>query len=189
MAPQPASRTAMASTTNLLFSAKSTRARIISCPVLLADIVEVSLPQRSWEPVAALNVVFFYLNRALQASEVWYGYAAAAMAAVISGCEAGDPWRGRVWSLMALGPFSLGWWRRVRDFRVQGYALACIGAIATPTYLPYPALSLSVAAAVAYAFVHATLWSGPDRFGRQERDALCVAAACVTTIGLCALHR
>src|ERR1700733_14654478 len=37
MAPQPASRTAMASTTNLLFSAKSTRARIIPCPVLFVD--------------------------------------------------------------------------------------------------------------------------------------------------------
>src|SRR5579863_2661472 len=37
IAPQPASRTAMASTTNLLFSAKSTRARIIACPVLFAN--------------------------------------------------------------------------------------------------------------------------------------------------------
>ena len=43
------------------------------------------LPARSWEPVAALNVAVFYLNRALQTSEVWYGYAAAAMAALVSG--------------------------------------------------------------------------------------------------------
>jgi hypothetical protein len=35
--------------------------------------------------------------------------------------------------------------------------------------------------------VHATLWSGDDRFGEQERDALRVAASCVTTLGLCAL--
>jgi hypothetical protein len=40
---------------------------------------------------------------------------------------------------------------------------------------------------VAYAFVHATLWSGGDRFGEQERDALRVAASCVTTLGLGAL--
>ena len=40
---------------------------------------------------------------------------------------------------------------------------------------------------MAYAFVHATLWSGQDRFGEQERDALRVAASCFTTAGLCAL--
>src|ERR1035441_7298205 len=115
---------------------------LLQVAALLADIVLVKLPMRSWEPVAALNVAVFYLNRALQTSEVWYGYAAAAMAALISGCEAGDPWRGSVWSLMALGPFSLGWGRRLRDFRVQGYAMASIGAIATALYLPYPWLSL-----------------------------------------------
>src|ERR1017187_9190354 len=152
-------------------------------------LVEVAngLPLRQWEPVAALNVGFFYLNRALQTSEVWYGYAAAAMAALIAGYEASDPWRGVVWSLMALGPFALGWWRRLLDFRVQGYALAAIGAIAIGSYLPYPGLQLAVGAAVAYAFVHVTLWSGDDRFGEQERDVLRVAASCVTTLGLCTL--
>src|ERR1019366_8178825 len=154
---------------------------------LLIEVVAGELPQRSWEPVAALNVAVFYLNRALQTSEVWYGYAAAGMAALISGFETSEPWRGVVWSLMALGPFALGWWRRLLDFRVQGYALAAIGAAATAIYLPYPALSLAVGAAVAYAFVHATLWSGEDRFGKRERDALRVVASCVTTLGLCTL--
>ncbi|MCX6630685.1 MAG: DUF2339 domain-containing protein [Candidatus Solibacter sp.] len=154
---------------------------------LLVEVFATALPQRSWEPVAALNVAVFYLNRALQTSEVWYGYAAAAMAALVSGFEASDPWRGRVWFLMAGGPFALGWWRRLRDFRVQGYALAILGAAAIAIYLPYPALSLGVGAAVAYAFVHAALWSGEDRFGALERDALRVAASCVTTVGLCTL--
>ena len=122
---------------------------------LLAEVVT-GLAPHAWEPVAALNVAVFYLNRALQTSEVWYGYAAAAMAALVSGFEAADPWRGRVWSLMALGPFALGWWRRLLDFRLQGYALAILGAAATTIYLPYPALSLAIVAAVAYAFVHAT---------------------------------
>src|ERR1019366_7184476 len=129
---------------------------------LLIEVVAGELPQRSWEP-------------------------AAGMAALISGFETSEPWRGVVWSLMALGPFALGWWRRLLDFRVQGYALAAIGAAATAIYLPYPALSLAVGAAVAYAFVHATLWSGEDRFGKRERDALRVAASCVTTLGLCTL--
>jgi hypothetical protein len=153
---------------------------------LISEVVA-ALPLRSWEPVAALNVGFFYLNRALQTTEVWYGYAAAGMAALIAGYEATDPWRGVVWSLMSLGPFAFGWWRRLLDFRVQGYGLAAIGALAIGSYLPYTWLPLAVGAAVAYAFVHATLWSGKDRFGEQECDALRVAASCVTTLGLCTL--
>src|ERR1019366_8994378 len=160
---------------------------VLQVGYLLEAVVDGSLPLRQWEPVAALNVGFFYLNRALQTSEVWYGYAAAGMAALIAGYEASDPWRGVVWSLMALGPFALGWWRRLLDFRVQGYALAILGAAAITIYQPYPALSLAVGAAVAYGFVHATLWSGEDRFGERERDALRVAASCTTTVGLCAL--
>ena len=104
-----------------------------------------------------------------------------------TGSEAGEPWRGRVWSLMALGPFALGWWRRLLDFRLQGYALAILGAAATTIYLPYPALSLAVVAAVAYAFVQTTLWSSDDRFGEDERNALRLAASCLTTMALCTL--
>jgi hypothetical protein len=160
---------------------------LIQAAALLSDAFLVNLPPRSWEPVAALNVAVFYLNRALQPSEVWYGYAAAAMAVLVSGFEAGDRWRGVVWSLMSLAPFSLGWWRRLQDFRAQGYALACIGAVATSIYWPYPAISLAIASAVAYAFVAATLWSGADRFDEGERDAVRVAASCVTTLGVCTL--
>jgi uncharacterized membrane protein len=109
------------------------------------------------------------------------------MAALVSGFEASDPWRGRVWSLIALGPFALGWWRRLLDFRLQGYALAILGAAATTIYLPYPALSLAIVAAVAYAFVQATLWSSDDRFGEDERNALRLAASCLTTMALCTL--
>ena len=44
-----------------------------------------SLPVRAWVPVAALDAAIFYANRALYAGDVFYGYAAAAMAAVIVG--------------------------------------------------------------------------------------------------------
>jgi len=146
-----------------------------------------TLPAHSWEPVAALNVAFFYLNRALQVSEVWYGYAAAALAALATGFEAQDPWRGRVWCLMASGPFAFGWWRRLFDFRVQGYGLALAGVVAIAIYTPYPALSLAIATVAAYAFVHCTLWSGEDRFDAAERAFLRSAASLVTTIGGAAL--
>lgn len=131
-----------------------------------------TLPARAWEPVAALNVLVFYANRALRPADVFYGYAAAGMAALVSGFEAAEPWRGRVWNLLALAPFGVGWWRRLRDFRIQGYALAALGGMATALYAPHPALALALGAAVSYAFVLSAVWSGPDRFGEREHDAV-----------------
>ncbi len=153
--------------------------------LLIEDIAH--LPARAWEPVAAFNVAIFYLNRALEVSEVWYGYAAAALAALITGFEADGPWRGRAWCLISIGPFALGWWRRLFDFRAQGYALALAGVIATSLYTPYPALSLAAAAALAYGAVHCALWSGADRLGPQERDHLRVSASLATTLAAAAL--
>jgi uncharacterized membrane protein len=153
--------------------------------LLFADIGK--LPPHTWEPVAALTVVLFYLNRALEIAEVWYGYAAAALAALITGYEAHGPWRGRVWTLMALGPFALGWWRRLFDFRMQGYGLALAGAAATALSVPYPPLSLAIGAGVAYAFVHCALRSGPGRLGDTERETLRSAASFASTVGAATL--
>src|SRR5271165_1908036 len=55
MAPQPASRTAMASTTNLLFSAKSTRARIMSCPVSANRYACSAAPHARWSGMSAVS--------------------------------------------------------------------------------------------------------------------------------------
>ncbi|MEO8594492.1 MAG: DUF2339 domain-containing protein [Candidatus Solibacter sp.] len=153
----------------------------------LCALVAGGVAPRTWEWVAALTAAMFYLNRALQAQEVWYGYVGGAVAALVAGFEATNESRGRVWTLMAAAPFALGWWRRLFDFRVQGYALAFLGGVATAAYYPPPALSLAVGAALAYGFVHATLWSGPGRFGDRERDAARVLAAGATTLGLCTL--
>lgn len=149
--------------------------------------IYVGLAMRAWEQVTALAVVFFYLNRALQSAEIWYGYAAAGLAALIAGYEAGEPWRGRTWCLMSAVPFAFGWWRKLFDFRVQGYALAALGGVGIAIYLPFPALSFAVGSALALAMVHVALWSGPDRLGEQERDVLRVTAAWVAALGLCAL--
>ncbi len=153
--------------------------------LLIADVGK--LPPHTWEPVAALNVLAFYLNRALQVSEVWYGYAAAAMAALITGFEIQAPWRERVWTLMAIGPFAFGWWRRLFDFRVQGYGLALLGAAAIAVFPPHTALSFAIGSAVAYACVHCTLWSGPDGLGDTERETLRSASSFATTLGAVAL--
>jgi uncharacterized membrane protein len=145
------------------------------------------IPPHTWEPVAVATLVVFYLNRALRAGDVIYGYAAAGLAVVVSGFEATAETCGRVWFVMSLAPFGFGWWRRQIDFRIQGYGLAAIGAIATAMFAPHPPISLAIGAAVAYAFVQCTLWSGQDRFVDEERDALRIAASLATALGLSAL--
>jgi len=153
--------------------------------LLIGDVDKI--PLRTWEPVAIATVAVFYLNRALRAGDVVYGYVAAGLAALVTGLEATAETRGRVWSVLSLAPFGFGWWRRQADFRMQGYGLAVIGAIATALFAPHPPVALAIGAAVAFAFVQCTLWSGEDRFGEQERELLQLAASAVTVLGLSAL--
>ncbi|MBS1858923.1 MAG: DUF2339 domain-containing protein, partial [Acidobacteria bacterium] len=153
---------------------------------LVLELVPNAAPH-AWEPVAIATAAAFYLNRALRPADVYYGYAAAALAALTGGYLAPPEWRGRTWSLMAAAPFAIGWWRRQRDFRFQGYGLAVLGAAATAIYAPLPAGSLAVAAVVAYGLVQCAVRSAPDRFGEWEREALRIAAAAVTCAELAAL--
>jgi uncharacterized membrane protein len=145
------------------------------------------IPLRAWEPVAVATAAAFYFNRALRAKDVGYGYAAAGLAALISGFETTPETCGRVWSALSLVPFGFGWWRRQADFRIQGYALATMGAIATALFSPHPPIALAIGAAAAYTFVQCSLWSGEDRFGEQEREAVRLVASLVTSLGLSAL--
>jgi uncharacterized membrane protein len=153
--------------------------------LIIAEVEHV--PLRTWEPVAIATIAVFYLNRALRASDVVYGYVAAGIAALVTGLEATAETVGRIWSLLAFVPFAFGWLRRQVDFRIHGYALAAIGAIATAIYAPHPPIALAIGSVVGYAFVQIALLSGPDRFGEQERDAVRVTASIVTMIGLTGL--
>jgi hypothetical protein len=145
------------------------------------------VPPHTWEPVALATVAAFYFNRALRASDVAYGYVAAALSALISGFEAKVETRGPVWSLLSLAPFAFGWWRRQIDFRIQGYALATAGTIATAFFSTHPPLALAIDAAVAYAFVQFTLRSAEDRFDGLERDTVRFVASLTASLGMAAL--
>src|SRR6185369_12729834 len=145
------------------------------------------LPVRAWTPIAALNAVVFYANRALCTADLCYSYAGAAMMALVAGYEVPEPYLGRAWFLLAAATFTCGWWRRLADFRFQAYGLAALGAIGTALYSAHPPLALAAGAACSFAAVLCALWSGPDRFYEQERDALRVAASLATTSILAAL--
>jgi len=127
---------------------------------------------RAWTPVAIANVVVFYANRAIRSADIYYGYAAAAMMALIAGFDAPHHDRGLAWMVLAAGPFLVGWrWRQV-DFRIQAYCLAALGPAGMAFGWPEPPLSMGIGAAIAYAATLCALRSKEDRFSAGEADAL-----------------
>jgi uncharacterized membrane protein len=140
-----------------------------------------------WERPGIVNAVVFYANRVVRPADVFFGYAGAVLAAFVAWQEAEEEWLGRIWSLMAVAPFAIGWWRRLPDFRAQAYGFAAIGTIATAVYGPHPPAALAVSAALSYALVLCTLWSGEDRFFPRERYVLRAAASLGASVGAAAL--
>jgi uncharacterized membrane protein len=141
---------------------------------------------RLWNMAAGLTVAAFYANWAV-ADAPGYGYAAAAMLALIGGRKVPASAAGRMWMLTAAGPFLLGWYKRLADFRYQGYLLAALGAFATMVTMPHPPLSTAIGTAVTYAMAAFALWSPADRFKAREREILFPVAAAAGAIGLAAL--
>jgi hypothetical protein len=142
-------------------------------------------PVRAWTPIAALNAVAFYGNRALRSADIFYGFAAAGMVALVAGFETPEPYRAMIWLLLALAPFALGWWRRLADFRLQGYLLMVLGL--TGAAMDLSRLSLAIAAAVSYGLTLCALLSGEDRLVEDERDAVRFAGSLAATMSLAAL--
>ncbi len=134
-----------------------------------------ALPVGQWAPVASLDAVVFYVNRALCAADRFYGYAAAGMLALVIGKKTQDPYRSVLWQAVAAGAFAFGWWRRLFDFRLQGYLLLAVGLAGTAAEMRD--LPLAVAASVSYAAALCALWSGADRFAEDERGLLRMAGA------------
>jgi uncharacterized membrane protein len=94
------------------------------------------------------------------------------VAALIGGYAAPDRESGAVWFVMAAVPFVLGWWRRLADFRWQGYVLGSLAAAVTALVWPHPAVSLAIAAAVSYGAASVALWTAENRFDAIEQTQL-----------------
>jgi uncharacterized membrane protein len=130
-----------------------------------------TLPLEVWVPVAAADAAVFYANRGLS-GDLFYGFAGAGMLALIAGWEIDEPVWGRAWLALGVAAFGVGWWRRLFDFRAQGYALAVLGAAATALYAPHPPMAMVVSAAAGYALSLCAARSEPDRFGEEEAKLL-----------------
>jgi hypothetical protein len=142
-------------------------------------------PVDQWVPVASLDAVVFYANRAMYAADQFYGYAGAAAVALVIGKQTHEPYRSVAWQGAAAGVFAFGWWRRLGDFRLQGYLLLALGLVGIE--LETRALPLAVAAAVCYAAVLCALLSEADRFADEERGLLrrgCAGAAVIALMAL-----
>ena len=140
--------------------------------------VELSaIPVSAWAPVVAATAAVFYVNRALRATDLFYGYAGAALAALVGGCEVPPQERSRVWFALSAIPFVVGWWRRLPDFRYQSYFLACLGAMGALFVQVHPPLSFAIGAVAAYALAACANWSAEDRLPAGERLNLFGAAS------------
>jgi len=151
--------------------------------LLIFDVPD--LPVRSWTPIAAFEGAAFYANRFLRSTDVFYGYAAAGMAALVAGYEAPERYQAVAWLLLGLAPFAFGWWRRMADFRIQGYLLVGLGLMATAPDLRQ--IPLEVSAGVCYGLTLCALLSGDDRFVGAERDALRFTGSLMATVASAAL--
>ena len=138
---------------------------------------------KPWTPATALGGVLFYLNRALRPADTFYGYAGSAMAALIIGFETPERYLGPAWFALAAVLFGIGWLRRLRDFRIQGYLAAALGLGGTAIYqldvgfgreipLRHPWISLACAALLSYAGIVCGLRSAADRLEDWERTLL-----------------
>jgi hypothetical protein len=143
------------------------------------------LPLNQWVPVAALDTVVFYANRALYAADYFYGFAGAGMLALVIGKKTEEPYRSVAWQAAAVGAFAFGWWRRLWDFRLQGYTLLAVGLVGTA--VETRELPLAVAAGVCYAMALCALWSGADRFAEDERGVVRLGGAGAAVAALMAL--
>jgi hypothetical protein len=151
--------------------------------LLASDVI--TLPLAAWVPVASLDAAVFYANRALFAADSFYGFLAAGMLALVVGNEVPEPYRSAGWLLLASGTFAVGWWRRLFDFRWQGYLLGMLGVTVAVLQVYEP--PLGVAAAVSYAAVLCTLLSAPDRFTQRESSVLRLAGSLAANLALIVL--
>jgi hypothetical protein len=153
---------------------------------------------KAWTPVAALNGLLFYVNRAVRSADMFYGYAGSAVAALILGFETPERFLGPAWFALAAVLFGLGWTSRLRDFRIQGYLASALGLTGTAIYqlsvatgaappLQHPWISLSCAALLSYAGVLCALRSAADRLEEWERSGLRRFGSWAATVSLVVL--
>ena len=151
--------------------------------LLLVDMT--ILPASQWTSVAAVAAVVFYANYAIRAADLFFGYVAAALLALVIGNEAPEHYRSLEWLALAAGSFAVGWWRKLFDLRLQAYLLIILGLTGVTLEVESNTLALWGALAVSYALAVCAARSAEDRFLPLEHRSVQHAAAVAAT--LCAV--
>jgi hypothetical protein len=138
----------------------------------------------NWTPPALFQAFLFYVNRALKQPNALASSLAAALVAAVLAAEMPAGYVGASWLLFALILLELGLRKRLPEFRLQAYALAAAGAVASAyahivyhLNMPWEGLALSLAAA--YACALRARWHG-GALGDDERSMLGTGASAAT---------
>jgi hypothetical protein len=139
-----------------------------------------------WRAVAVMDAAFFYVNRALCAEDLFFGYAGVAMMGLAFGYRV--PHRDPALALVLASavPFAIGWRWRLADFRIHGYLLAAFG-LARMVNPAEPVRSLALAAAVVYGAALCASLSAPERFLDGEPFALRLNGSAIAAMLLMAV--
>jgi uncharacterized membrane protein len=148
--------------------------------LLLADMT--ILPTYQWTSVAAVDAVVFYANYAIQAADLFFGYVAAALLALVVGNEAPAHYRSLEWLALAAGSFAVGWWQKLFDLRLQAYLLVLLGLTAVGLEVESNTLAIGGALLVGYALAVCAARSGEGRFLPLERGYALLASAAAATL-------
>ena len=95
----------------------------------MPDVRRIPLAGRSWlawTPAALLMMALCYLNRVLKRPGLIYSWAGSTALVAVAGFETPAEFRGLACLILAFALFQLGFWARLPEFRLQGYAAAAV---------------------------------------------------------------
>jgi uncharacterized membrane protein len=138
----------------------------------------------NWTPPALFHAFLFYVNRVLKQPNKLASSMAAVLVAAVLAAEMPEGYIGASWLLFALMLLELGLRKRLPEFRLQAYALAAAGALASVYVhivyhgnMSWEGLALSLAAA--YACALRSRWHS-GALENKERDFVAMGASAAT---------
>jgi len=138
----------------------------------------------NWTPPALFHAFLFYVNRALKQPNMIASSMAAALAAAVLAAEMPARYVGASWLFFALALLELGLRKRLLEFRIQAYALASAGAVASgylyiADHSQPPWIGLALTLAAAYTCALRSRWNS-GALAEPESSMLAGGASAAT---------
>lgn len=155
--------------------------RVLSYFAFFASLSSSALATGQWTPALLVHAALFYVNRALRSTAPLFGYAASVLAATAIGIECPWRWTAAAWIGFAIVLFETGVWRKLAEFRYQGYGVAALGLISSaamrldPQFVANRHSAFFTAAATLFYALRAT--RGLQVLAETERAAIRTACS------------